>query len=232
MPLVAEVRAAVPRHQLSPLVVVAPLCWVQEPAALSFVGAVVAARVFPVAVRAVAVVVAVVVVVVAAAAVTTTVVVAVAVRVVVAVAVRVVVAVRVAFASAPLSLFATSFASLALLSPSAVAAAASPVSPAPLSRASAASALATPSLSARPPPATAFSPPPRVPDSSPGAGKTTSTRRSPPVFSAPAFSADSDFAFEASTVPTSLLGSDSFPCETGPLENPFDSSSELQSIFF
>ena len=62
MPLVAEVRAAVPRHQLSPLVVVAPLCWVQEPAALSFAGAVVAARVFPVAVRAVAVVVAVVVV--------------------------------------------------------------------------------------------------------------------------------------------------------------------------
>ena len=212
MPLVAEVRAAVPRHQLSPLVVVAPLCWVQEPAALSFAGAVVAARVFPVAVRAVAVVVA------AAAAVTTTVVVA--------------VAVRVAFASAPLSLFATSFASLALLSPSAVAAAASPVSPAPLSRASAASALATPSLSQRPPPATAFPPPPRVPDSSPGAAKTTSTRRSPPVFSAPAFSADSDFAFEASTVPTSLLGSDSFPCETGPLENPFDSSSELQSIFF
>ena len=212
MPLVADVRAAVPRHQLSPPVVVAPLCWVREPAALSFAGAVVAARVFPVAVRAVAVVVAVVV--------------AVAVRVVVAVAVRV------AFASAPLSLFATSFASLALLSPSAVAAAASPVSPAPLSRASAASALATPSLSARPPPATAFSPPPRVPDSSPGAAKTTSTRRSPPVFSAPAFSADSDFAFEASTVPTSLLGSDSFPCETGPLENPFDSSSELQSIFF
>ena len=224
MPLVAEVRAAVPRHQLSPLVVVAPLCWVQEPAALSFAGAVVAARVFPVAVRAVAVVVAVVVVVAAAAAVTTT--------VVVAVAVRVVVAVRVAFASAPLSLFATSFASLALLSPSAVAAAASPVPPAPLSRASAASALVTPSLSARPPPATAFSPPPCVPDSSPGAAKTTSTRRSPPVFSAPAFSADSDFAFEASTVPTSLLGSDSFPCETGPLENPFDSSSELQSIFF
>ena len=61
MPLVAEVRAAVPRHQLSPLVVVAPLCWVQEPAALSFAGAVVAARVFPVAVRAVAVAVAVVV---------------------------------------------------------------------------------------------------------------------------------------------------------------------------
>ena len=213
MTLVAEVRAAVPRHQLSPPVVVAPLCWVREPAALSFAGAVVAARVFPVAVRAVAVVVAVV-----AAAVTTTVVVA--------------VAVRVAFASAPLSLFATSFASLALLSPSAVAAAASPVSPAPLSRASAASALATPSLSARPPPATAFSPPPCVPDSSPGAAKTTSTRRSPPVFSAPAFSADSDFAVEASTVPMSLLGSDSFPCETGPLENPFDSSSELQSIFF
>ena len=57
MPLVAEVRAAVPRHQFSPPVVVAPLCWVREPAALSFAGAVVAARVFPVAVRAVAVVV-------------------------------------------------------------------------------------------------------------------------------------------------------------------------------
>ena len=49
----------------------------------------------------------------------------------------------------------------------------------------------------------------------------------------PAFSVDHDFVIEASTVPTSLLGSDFFlSFETDPLENPSDSSTLVHRTSF